>query len=143
MPDEQPLVLSTSRPLIRGLAVRTRHGVEGVPIWIRCEPRRALQRAEVRQSFLASWRGKGSGNLVRARENLLDSFEEWSIEPERVFDLGERLLVFVVFRAKGKGSGVAVDAEMAYLFTLREGKIIEWGLFGDRSKALEAAGLSE
>jgi ketosteroid isomerase-like protein len=87
--------------------------------------------------------GKGLGNLVRANENLLESFEEWAIEPERFFDLGERVLVFVRFRARGKGSGVQVDAPLAYLFALRDGKVIEWGLFGDRSKALEAVGLSE
>ena len=87
--------------------------------------------------------GKGYANLVRVNENLLDSFEEWSIEPERFFDLGERVLVFVNFGVVGKGSGVPVDAPMAYLLALRDGKVIGWGLFGDRSKALEAAGLSE
>jgi ketosteroid isomerase-like protein len=86
--------------------------------------------------------GKGLGNLVRANENLLESFEEWSIEPERFFDVGERVLVFVRFRARGKGSGVQVDAPLAYLYALRDGKVTEWGLFGDRSKALEAVGLS-
>ena len=87
--------------------------------------------------------GTGLGNLVRANEYLMESFEEWSIEPERFFDLGERVLVFVCFRVRGKGSGVQVDAPLAYLITLRDGKVIEWGLFGDRNKALEAAGLSE
>jgi hypothetical protein len=62
--------------------------------------------------------GKGYGNLVRANETLLDSFEEWSIEAERFIDLGERILVFVRFRVKGKGSGVQVDAPLAYLLTL-------------------------
>ncbi len=74
---------------------------------------------------------------------MLDSFEEWSIEPERFFDLGERVLVFVRFRVTGKGGGVPVDGPLAYLVTLRDGKVIAWGLFGDRSEALEAAGLSE
>ncbi len=85
--------------------------------------------------------GKGLENLIRVNENLLESFEEWSIEQEKSFDLGERVLVFVRFRAKGKGSGVEVDAPLAYLLTLRDGKVIEWGLFGDRSNALEAVGL--
>jgi hypothetical protein len=44
---------------------------------------------------------------------------------------------------RGKGSGVPVKGPLAYLVTLRDGRIIEWCLFGDRSKALEAAGLSE
>ena len=87
--------------------------------------------------------GKGYANLARSRRVLLDLFEEWSIELKEVFDLDERVLVLVTFRLKGKGSGIPVERPLAYLVTLREGKIIEWGLFGDRSKALEAAGLSE
>ena len=74
---------------------------------------------------------------------MSDSFEGRSIEPERFFDLGERILVFVNFQAKGRGSGVPADGQLAYLLTVRDGKVIEWALFGDRSKALEAAGLSE
>jgi hypothetical protein len=35
------------------------------------------------------------------------------------------------------------DTPMAWLLTVRNGRVIEWGLFGDRRKALEAAGLSE
>jgi hypothetical protein len=87
--------------------------------------------------------GKGYDNLLRANEILLDSFDEWWIEPERFFDLGDRILTFVRFRGIGKGSGAPVDARMAYLSTLRNGKVIEWGLFGDRSNALRAAGLQE
>src|SRR3954454_4538049 len=61
--------------------------------------------------------GKGFANLSRVKEILFDTFEEWSIEPEKFFDLGERVLVFVRFHVKGKESGVPVDAPMAYLVT--------------------------
>jgi ketosteroid isomerase-like protein len=87
--------------------------------------------------------GTGYANLARGRRTLRGLFEEWSIETEKFFDLGERVLVLIIFRAKGKGSGVPVEGPLAYLVTLRDGRIIEWCLFGDRSKALEAAGLSE
>ena len=87
--------------------------------------------------------GRGHGALVQARETISDSFEEWSIDPEKIFDLGERILAFVVFRTKGRRSGIETDAQLAYLFTVRDGKVVDCGMFGDRSKALEAAGLSE
>jgi ketosteroid isomerase-like protein len=87
--------------------------------------------------------GQGYDNLDRANKVLLDSFDEWSVEPERFFDLGERILVFVRFRATGKGSGIPVEAPLAHLWTLRDGKIIKQEIFGDRNKALEAAGLRE
>jgi ketosteroid isomerase-like protein len=87
--------------------------------------------------------GKGHQALIKAQETISDSFEEWSIEPERLFDLGERVLAFVAFRATGRGSGIPADAQLAYLITVRDGRVIGVGLFGDRSKALEAAGLAE
>ncbi len=87
--------------------------------------------------------GRGHDALLRAKETISDSFEEWSVEPERFFDLGERILAFVTAYTKGRGSGVEAGGQMAYLFTVRDGKVIEWGLFGDRRKALEAAGMSE
>jgi ketosteroid isomerase-like protein len=87
--------------------------------------------------------GRGHSALIRARETVSDSFDDWSVEPERFFDLGDRILVFVTFRAQGRGSGVPADGSLAYLMTVRDRKVTEWGLFGDRNKALEAAGLRE
>jgi hypothetical protein len=87
--------------------------------------------------------GKGRDALIRAQDTVSGSFDDWSIDPERFFDLGERILVFVAFRGKGRGSGIPADGQLAYLFTLRDRKVVEWGLFGDRTKALEAAGLRE
>jgi ketosteroid isomerase-like protein len=87
--------------------------------------------------------GKGYDNLVRGRETVLDSFEEWSLEAERFFDLGDRVLVFTRFRARGKSSGLTLDAPMAHLLTVRGRRVVKWCLFGDRGEALEAVGLSE
>jgi ketosteroid isomerase-like protein len=87
--------------------------------------------------------GKGYDNLVRANETLFDAFDELSAEWERFFDLGDRILVFVRILGFGKGSGARVEAPQAHLFRLQDGRVTEWSLFGDRSKALEAAGLRE
>jgi ketosteroid isomerase-like protein len=51
--------------------------------------------------------------------------------------------VFVRILGFGKGSGARVEAPQAHLFRLQDGKVTEWCLFIDRSKALEAAGLRE
>src|SRR3954468_11450852 len=37
--------------------------------------------------------GKGYANLARGRRTLRDLFDEWSIEVEKSFDLGERVLL--------------------------------------------------
>ncbi len=47
------------------------------------------------------------------------------------------------WRRMGNSSGVPVDGPLAYLVTLRDGKVTASGLFGDGTEALEAAGLEE
>jgi ketosteroid isomerase-like protein len=54
--------------------------------------------------------------------------------------MGDRVLVTVRFRARGRGSGIAVGARLYDLFTLRKGKIVRMDQFSERSEALEAAG---
>jgi ketosteroid isomerase-like protein len=66
------------------------------------------------------------------------------LEPERFFDVdGERVLVFVHVTAVGETSGVPVGLRNAYEFTVRDGVIVRWKVYADRTEALEAAGLSE
>jgi hypothetical protein len=66
------------------------------------------------------------------------------IEPERFFDVDdERVLVFVYVTAEGEGSGVPVAVRNAYELTIRDEVVVRWKVYADRTRALEAAGLSE
>jgi hypothetical protein len=66
------------------------------------------------------------------------------LEPERFLDVDdERVLVFMHVTALGEGSHVPVEMRNAHEFTLRNGILVRWRVFGDRAEALEAAGLSE
>ena len=90
-------------------------------------PRSARGREEVRQLF---------GEFDAA-------WAEHKSEPEEFRALDdERVLVFSVERFKGR-DGMAIDAPGGAIFTVRNGKIVEWQAFWDRQSALEAAGLSE
>jgi ketosteroid isomerase-like protein len=65
-------------------------------------------------------------------------------EPERFFDVDhERVLVFVRATAVGQLSGVATEARAAHEFTLRDGLLVRFKAYRDRSEALEAVGLRE
>ena len=69
---------------------------------------------------------------------------ELSFEPERFVDVDdERVLVLVTVDATGTGSGVPVDLRNAHEFTIRDGVLVRFKVYGDRDEALEAAGLSE
>jgi ketosteroid isomerase-like protein len=49
----------------------------------------------------------------------------------------------VRMRARGRASGIPVDARFYDVYTLRQGKIVRMDQFTRRSEALEAAGLRE
>jgi ketosteroid isomerase-like protein len=65
-------------------------------------------------------------------------------EPERFIDVDdEHVLVFVHVSVIGTGSGVPIELDVAHDFTIRDGLVVYFKVFGDRDEALEAAGLSE
>jgi ketosteroid isomerase-like protein len=86
---------------------------------------------------------RGHEAVMRDWQRTFDSFEEFSVEVEQYRDLGDDLLVFVRYRGRGRESGAPVEASMAHLLTIREGKFVRMRQFLDREKALETAGLSE
>jgi ketosteroid isomerase-like protein len=47
------------------------------------------------------------------------------------------------FHGRGIESGVTVEANVAQLMTVRDGKLVRGVLFQNRSDALEAAGLGQ
>jgi ketosteroid isomerase-like protein len=80
--------------------------------------------------------------------------EAFAIWPEQWDDFRIEILkiaaapggkVFVTTRTHGRGkqSGIEVDMEFSFVFTVRDAKISEWRLFVQEDQALEAAGLRE
>ena len=65
-------------------------------------------------------------------------------EPERFFNVDdERVLVFVRVTATGRGSGAPVEMRVAHEFTIRDGLVVRFKVYGNRDQALEAVGLRE
>jgi len=67
--------------------------------------------------------------------------------PEEYRELdGERVLVLFDVSARGKGSGLEIGdvwTRGAFLYQLRDGKVIGLALYWDCEKALDALGLRE
>ena len=65
-------------------------------------------------------------------------------KPERFFDVDdEHVPVFVHVSVIGTGSGIPVEIDAAHEFTIRDGLVVYFKVYGDRHEALGAAGLSE
>jgi ketosteroid isomerase-like protein len=87
----------------------------------------------------------------KGRDAVGQWFANWltTFEPGYHFDIGEtRDLGDVVFLmanhyGRGRNSGVEVRGQTAYLYTLRDGKVVRVELYSTRADALEAAGLRE
>ncbi len=68
-------------------------------------------------------------------------FECW---PERFYDLGDRVLAFGHWRARGRVSGVVVDGQPAtWLAWVQDGQLRRWRTYTDRDEGLQAAGVTE
>jgi ketosteroid isomerase-like protein len=87
------------------------------------------------------WRGLD--DVWDAVLEYLRSWEGLRNELEDVTDLDDGR-VFVLERQTGRGraSGVAMEREMASLFTLRNGKVSRWDSYWDRDDARRDAGLA-
>jgi ketosteroid isomerase-like protein len=70
-------------------------------------------------------------------------WDDYELLAEEFEPMGDRVVVAVRMRARGRASGIPVDARFYDVYTLREGKIVRMDQFTRRSEALEAAGLRE
>jgi ketosteroid isomerase-like protein len=94
---------------------------------------------------LAELRGDLTG-IDAVRDWFVDAtkhFDRWMIDCVDFRDLGDRVLALGTVRALGKESGVEVEMPFTVLATIRDGLVTHFTDYGDREKALEAAGLSE
>jgi ketosteroid isomerase-like protein len=87
---------------------------------------------------------RGHDGMQRAWDRALEPFEEGTAENRIVWARGieDQVVSCHHARARGRDSGIEVEFDYAYLWKLREGRVIYCKSFPDPAKALEAAGLS-
>jgi ketosteroid isomerase-like protein len=92
-------------------------------VWNPVEESSAKGHDAVRASTLR-WRGE---------------WNDYELIPEEFTDMGDRVVVTVRFHARGRRSGIEVDARLYDVFTVRDGKIVRMDQFAERSEAIQAA----
>jgi uncharacterized protein len=85
---------------------------------------------------------RGREGFQKLNDQLNAPWEELSLDPDRITEIGERVLVLSHFQARGR-DGIEVRLPFAHLWTLREGQVVRMDAFSDQQRALEAVGLSE
>jgi ketosteroid isomerase-like protein len=95
----------------------------------------------------------GLGGIYRGRAGVRDFFEHlfgletWEsihVEVEEITELSDdRVLVGLLAKARGRGSGALTELHLWQVFCFAEGLITRRQAFWTRQEAFEAAGLSE
>jgi ketosteroid isomerase-like protein len=72
---------------------------------------------------------------------VLANWEVFHVIPEDFRRVGDRLLVTGHWHARGKESGVELDLPATWIVDVRDGKLVAWRTYTDRSEALRELGL--
>ena len=87
---------------------------------------------------------RGKEEVRKFWMSFLEAFEAMHWDEREIIELdSSQVLVVTHFRARGRGSGIEVDASGAQLWTVRDRKVQNVKLFQSKADALDAAGLSE
>jgi ketosteroid isomerase-like protein len=85
----------------------------------------------------------GHSGVLEAFEIWPEQWDDYRIEILGIADHGDHVLVTTRQRGRGKQSGIQVEMEIAFVFSVQNEKIVEMKIFMREDQALEAAGLSE
>ena len=86
----------------------------------------------------------GHQGVLEALAIWPEQWDDYRIELLRIAAApGGKVFVTQRTRGRGKQSGIEVNMDFSFVFTVRDTKISEWRLFVQEDQALEAAGLRE
>ena len=71
------------------------------------------------------------------------SFDVFRFVRSDIRDLGDRVLAIGTLHIRARKGGIETDVPTAGIATYRDGRLVHWKDYGDRERALEAAGLRE
>ena len=86
---------------------------------------------------------RGIDAVMRLHASYFETFVEIIIEPECFIEAGESVLVPNGSRSTGRDGIEVYTRDVAFLFTVRDGRITHFRLYNDRGEALKAVGLED
>jgi ketosteroid isomerase-like protein len=85
----------------------------------------------------------GRDAVVKASRHYWGTWGSYQLDAEELIDAGSSIVLTVLERGRGKGSGVPFEERWAQVWTFSRGRIVRWENHPDLPSALEAVGLSE
>jgi ketosteroid isomerase-like protein len=85
---------------------------------------------------------RGIEESLRFYAGYFEAFEEIVIEPDRLIEAGDSVVVPNVSHQRGR-DGIEVSARSTLVFTLENHRLVRICLYQETGEALEAVGLSE
>jgi uncharacterized protein len=86
---------------------------------------------------------RGHSGVLEAFSIWPEQWDDYRIEILRIANPGDYVVVTARTGGRGKQSGVEVEMDFSFVFSVRDEKIVEMKIFMREDQALEAAGLSE
>jgi ketosteroid isomerase-like protein len=84
--------------------------------------------------------GAGVGEAMR---RIFDIWEDFAVEAEEYIDAGDCVVVVARSHGVARGSRIELDQRFAFVWTVRDGRLIRNEIYKDRAEALKAVGLEE
>ena len=85
---------------------------------------------------------RGPGALREPLDELLGSFDEVTYEPQRFLEApGGEIVMIVHARARGRASGMQVENDIGWVWTVRDGRATRMVVYEEPDDALAAVGL--
>jgi ketosteroid isomerase-like protein len=96
---------------------------------------------------MVDWPGRdcshGLEQMQEAWQASLRAWVDFRAEPMDFIENGPQVVVLTHVTARGKGSGAAVTADTATVWTIGAGKVVRLALHWNQAEAFQAAGLSK
>ncbi len=86
---------------------------------------------------------RGRDGMDEFFEQWGSTWETWDVNLDEIRDLGDEVLALGHVHARGRGSGLELDQEVAYVFGFRDGLVARGRSYLDHDEALAAAGADE
>jgi uncharacterized protein len=78
----------------------------------------------------------GRDSFERFLRGWRDSFDSFQVVPEQVVERGDKLIAVVHQSGRGRTSGVEVNARLAHVWTVEDGRAVRWESVPDPDDAL-------